>query len=387
MKAVLPLDSKRRALKSIAVFCAIAGHLAAAAPARAISIELDDAAPDRVDRQRKAAEGDLPLPGTPDLANLAGRLASAGLAVGEPVFIRIFKAQSELELWMLKDGAYRLFSTYPICYFSGTLGPKTREGDRQTPEGFYDLTRDLLHRGGRWPRSLDIGYPNIFDRAQARGGSAILVHGGCTSIGCFAMTNAVIKEVYDLTEAAMLQGQTNVPIHVFPFRMTDANLDQYRDSPWRDFWLNLKRGHDAFERTRLPPRVGVCESRYDVTEAAAGGSELPSSLQVCGAAIAAAGLLDRWYGAAALRPSAWTSQGLDRLKSRRAELAALKARHAAVRVRDWAAAAKGAEKAARRADGVSCLLARPSCRKFAALRRQMASRAANKRVRTASRKR
>lgn len=384
MNAVLALASKRRALKSIAAACAVAAHLAAGGvPAQAISIELDDAAPDRVDRQRKAAEGDLPLAGTPDLANLEARLASAGLAAGAPVFIRAFKAQSELELWMLKDGAYRLFATYPICYFSGTLGPKMREGDRQTPEGFYNLTRDLLHRGGRWPRSLDIGYPNVFDRAQARHGSAILVHGGCTSIGCFAMTNPVIKEIYDLTEAAILQGQANVPIHVFPFRMTDANLDQYRDSPWRDFWLNLKQGHDAFERTGMPPQVSVCENRYDV-EAAAGGSGLAGPLNVCGAKIAAVELLDRWYKAAALRPSAWTSKGLDRLKTRRAGLASIKTRRAAAIVRDWSAAAKVAGKAARRAEAVSCAIARPSCRKFVALRRQMASKSANKRVRTAS---
>lgn len=380
--------------RGLALACTVAAGLSAPLPAMAISIELDGIAADRIDRQRKAAEGVLPLAGTPDLTNFEGRLAEAGLASGAPVFIRIFKAESELELWMQKDGAYVRFATYPICYWSGTLGPKTREGDRQAPEGFYTITRRLLHRGGRWPRSLNLGFPNIFDKAQDRDGSYILVHGGCSSVGCFAMTNGVIKEVYDLTEAALDQGQSHVPVHVFPFRMTEANLAEYPTHPWRDFWLNLKQGYDAFERTKVPPQVGVCQSRYEV-EQVASGEALPGPLGVCGSLIEAADVLDRWYMAAALRPSSWRSGGLARLEGRRAELAATRARRSAELVREWSGAAdepsaaaivraSTGPHAAKKASG-SCSLKRASCRKFASLKRGTAAKAATKRVRTASR--
>ena len=152
------------------------------------------------------------------------RLADKGLAAGSPMLIRIFKAEFELELWMRKGERFELFATYPICYWSGTLGPKLHEGDKQAPEGFYAVGLNQIHRRGRWPRSLNIGYPNALDRAHARTGSLILVHGGCTSTGCFAMTNPVMAEIYALAEQALQQGQERIPIHVFPFRMTEANL-------------------------------------------------------------------------------------------------------------------------------------------------------------------
>ncbi len=385
-----------RSLQPLAFVCSVAAGLAAPLTAMAMSIELKDVAADRIDRQRKAAEGALPLPGTPDLANFEGRLANAGLISGAPVFIRIFKAESELELWMLKDGAYVRFATYPICYWSGTLGPKTREGDRQAPEGFYTINRWLLHRGGRWPRSLNLGFPNTFDRAQDRGGSYILVHGGCSSVGCFAMTNGVIKEVYDLTEAALRQGQSHVPVHVFPFRMTPANLEEYPDHPWRDFWLNLKQAYDAFETTSLPPRISVCQDRYEIQTVSTEEEAVPGSLEVCGARIEAVEVLDRWYKAAALRPSSWRSGGLTRLQEQRAALAEIRTRRTATLIQEWSTAAaadnpnpsivvrvssrsRGA-KAAKKA-GTGCSPKRASCRKFSALKRK----APTKKIRTASR--
>jgi murein L,D-transpeptidase YafK len=153
---------------------------------------------------------------------------------------------------MRKDDAFVLFSTYPICRWSGTLGPKLREGDRQTPEGFYTITSRQLHLAGRWPRSLNLGFPNVLDRVQARHGSYILVHGGCSSTGCFAMTNPVSHEIYRLTEAALRAGQAHVPVHVFPFRMTEENLAAHQESDWQPFWRNLKEGYDSFETSRRP---------------------------------------------------------------------------------------------------------------------------------------
>ena len=193
------------------------------------------------------------------------------MTAGSPAMIRIFKAESELELWLLKDGRFELFATYPICFWSGKLGPKQREGDRQAPEGFYSVGTEQLHLKGRHPRSLHLGFPNALDRAHARTGSHILVHGGCQSIGCYAMTNPVMEEIFALSEQALHQGQDRIPVHAFPFRMTEDKLKNFADHPWHGFWLNLKEAYDVFERTRIPPRVGVCDKKYLVNERTAPG--------------------------------------------------------------------------------------------------------------------
>lgn len=247
---------------------AIAASLFATGLATAESINPDRSQTEKLERWRAARSGQLklPLPGTPDTAKLMTRLTEAGVTLGAPTLIRIFKAESELEVWIKKDRTFTLFATYPVCYWSGSLGPKLREGDRQTPEGFYTVTEDLLHHGDRWRRSLDIGYPNIFDRINGRSGSLILVHGGCDSSGCFAMTNAVNSEIYDLVAGA-LRGASHIPLQVFPFRMTDANMLANANSPWAPFWRDLKDGYDSFERTRLPPQVSVCARRYRVRDA------------------------------------------------------------------------------------------------------------------------
>jgi len=209
------------------------------------------------------------------------RLADKALTAGSPILIRIFKAEFELELWMRKGDRFELFAIYPICYWSGTLGPKLHKGDKQAPEGFYAVGLNQIHRRGRWPRSLNIGYPNALDRAHARTGSLILLHGGCTSTGCFAMTNAVMAEIYALAEQALQQGQDRIPIHVFPFRMTEANFAARTSAhaEWRAFWLNLKVGYDLFEHTRVPPKVGICNKQYAVTAGdLTGGPSPPTDL-------------------------------------------------------------------------------------------------------------
>lgn len=216
---------------------------------------------------RRAYSKAMVPPGVPTVSDRHRRLRERGLQAGSPMLVRIFKSESELEVWMLKDDRYELFSTYPICYWSGKLGPKQREGDRQSAEGFYSVSRPQLHRHGRWKRALDLGYPNAFDRANQRTGSAILVHGGCGSIGCYAMTNPLMEEIFVLSEAALDAGQTAIPIHVFPFRMTEENLAAQKNHPWASFWANLKQAYDSFERTRQPPHVAVCGPKYLVRDA------------------------------------------------------------------------------------------------------------------------
>ena len=259
----------------------------ASVPAHAFRIELKDVAPDRIERQRAEAIGMLPLPGTPNVAQLTQRLADKGLAAGSAVFIRVFKAESELEVWMQKGDRFELLGTYPICHWSGTLGPKISEGDKQSPEGVYTVSLKQLHMIGRHPRSLNLGFPNALDRQFQRTGSYILIHGGCGSVGCFAMTNPVIEEIFSLTQAALKNGQETVHVHAFPFRLTEDKLQAYALNEWYDFWRNLKDVYDSFDRTKRLPKVSVCEGRYWV-EAAAGGEVAPHSpLAVCGISLAA----------------------------------------------------------------------------------------------------
>lgn len=202
------------------------------------------------------------LPGTPDLSALSTRLTAQQLTKGAPVFIRIFKREFELELWMQGDGRFKRFATYPICRWSGTLGPKIRQGDAQAPEGFYAVDEKALNPNSRWHRSFNLGFPNAFDRAQGRTGSFIMVHGGCSSIGCFAMTNPVIDEIWSLVNAALNGGQKRFQVQVYPFRMSEQNLQQRTSDPQLPFWQNLKLGHDMFEASSVPPRVSVCGRTY-----------------------------------------------------------------------------------------------------------------------------
>jgi murein L,D-transpeptidase YafK len=279
-------------LSRLRVVAAMLLCVVAAGRAQALTIELKDVAPDRVERQRAAATGALPLPGTPNVAVLQERLGDKGVTLASPIMIRIFKAESELEIWKQKDGAFILFATYPICHWSGTLGPKLRDGDRQAPEGFYTVTRAQARHVGRWPISIDIGYPNILDQSQARTGSDILIHGGCSSVGCFAMTNPVSEEIHQLTLAAIDAGEEMVPVHVLPFRMTTENMVAQGDSPWKPFWNNLKEGYDLFERTKRPPNIGVCSGRYIFSETRP--SELPGPLDACEPTMASIREQDQW---------------------------------------------------------------------------------------------
>ncbi|UXI69801.1 L,D-transpeptidase family protein [Tahibacter amnicola] len=194
-------------------------------------------------------------------------LAAKGLAFAAPVFLRIFKRERELELWVAgKGGRYALFRTYPICTFSGRLGPKTKQGDGQAPEGFYRVARGQLNPASAYHLAFNLGYPNAYDRAHAYTGDYLMVHGQCVSIGCYAMGDAAIEEIYTLVEAALRGGQPAVEVQAFPFRLEDAALAAESGSRWQAFWSELKPGYDAFERHRVPPRVTVQGKRYVVSE-------------------------------------------------------------------------------------------------------------------------
>ena len=193
---------------------------------------------------------------------LQRELEAKDLQLGSPVFLRIFKESRELELWVRQADRFHLFRTYPICDFSGNLGPKLRQGDLQSPEGFYFVTSRQLNPSSRFHLSFNLGYPNAFDRQKGRTGSALMVHGNCVSIGCYAMTDAGIEEIYTLVDAALRNGQPFFRVHVFPFRMTAEKMADHRNSRWFGFWENLKDGHDFFENSGWPPNVEVRGGQY-----------------------------------------------------------------------------------------------------------------------------
>lgn len=187
--------------------------------------------------------------------------------VGYPVFIRIFKEASLLEIWMYAKGRYRHLKDYKICAYSGLLGPKLQEGDRQAPEGFYRVKKHQLNPNSKFHLSFNLGYPNAYDRAHNRTGSFLMVHGNCVSIGCYAMTDEKIEEIYDLVQSALQEGQKYVQVHAYPFRMTEERMAFYSESQWYDFWMNLKEGYDYFEAEYMPPHVKVEKKRYTIYEA------------------------------------------------------------------------------------------------------------------------
>ncbi|MGD8354539.1 MAG: murein L,D-transpeptidase family protein [Methyloceanibacter sp.] len=208
-------------------------------------------------------------------------LADKGMTPSQPILIRVFKSEAELEVWKQKDdGHYYHLKTYPICKFSGELGPKEKQGDLQAPEGFYVVDKSRLNPKSRYHLAFNIGYPNAFDRSLKRTGANLMVHGECKSRGCYAMTDAVMEEIYALVLEAFAGGQEKFQVHAFPFRMTNANLAEQTSSEWFDFWINLKEGFDYFELTRLEPKVAVCGKRY-VFNAAFRGGKYPDPRRAC----------------------------------------------------------------------------------------------------------
>lgn len=195
--------------------------------------------------------------------SLKKQLSDKGLKYGAPIFIRIFKDPGILELWVESDGGdFVNFKNYDICTFSGKLGPKLREGDKQSPEGFYFVNAGRLNPLSRFHLSFNLGYPNAYDRHHGRTGNALMVHGNCVSIGCYAMTDARMNEIYALSVAALKSGQPFFRVHAFPFRLEAAALSKHSASPWHPFWLNLKEGYDHFNRHKRPPNVEVSNGRY-----------------------------------------------------------------------------------------------------------------------------
>jgi murein L,D-transpeptidase YafK len=194
---------------------------------------------------------------------LIADMTAKDMDLQSPMLVRLFKQEAELEVWKQdRSGRFALLKTYPICRWSGDLGPKVREGDRQAPEGFYAISPGQMNPQSAYYLSFNTGYPNAFDRALGRTGSELMVHGDCSSRGCYAMTDEQIAEIYSLGRESFFGGQRAFQFQAYPFKMTPTNMAKHRNNPNMPFWRMIKEGYDHFEVTRQEPKVDFCEKKY-----------------------------------------------------------------------------------------------------------------------------
>jgi murein L,D-transpeptidase YafK len=225
-----------------------------ASAALAAAIALAGCNPDMVPTGRAQA---------PLSEKMISEIASKNMDKESPILARIFKEEAEMEVWKKnRDGEYALLKTYPICRWSGDLGPKKKEGDRQAPEGFYTITPGQMNPASSFYLAFDTGFPNSYDRSHGYTGSNLMVHGDCSSRGCYAMTDEQIQEIYALARESFQGGQKSFQLQAFPFRMTALNMAKHRNSQHFAFWKMLKEGYDNFEASKQEPKVAVCEKRY-----------------------------------------------------------------------------------------------------------------------------
>ncbi|WP_275187649.1 L,D-transpeptidase family protein [Bradyrhizobium sp. CSA112] len=204
------------------------------------------------------AKANQPVP-----PKLIADMAAKDMDLQSPILVRLFKQEAELEIWKQdRSGRFALLKTYPICRWSGDLGPKVREGDRQAPEGFYSISPAQMNPQSAYYLSFNTGYPNAFDKALGRTGSQLMVHGDCSSRGCYAMTDEQIAEIYSLGRESFFGGQKSFQLQAYPFKMTPANMAKHRNNPNMPFWKMIKEGNDHFEVTRQEPKVDFCEKKY-----------------------------------------------------------------------------------------------------------------------------
>lgn len=214
-----------------------------------------------------------PLP-----AKIVTKMKAKGMTRTSPILVRIFKEEGVLEVWKQKNnGKYDQIASYEICKWSGKLGPKYIEGDRQAPEGFYTVHPTQMNPKSNYYLAFNIGFPNAYDRANGRTGQNLMVHGACSSSGCYSMTDESVSEIYAFGRDAFKGGQRDFQIQAFPFRMTNANMARYKSDPNYGFWKMLKQGYDAFEVTKVPPKVDVCEKRYVFNVASPDGKPLSAT--------------------------------------------------------------------------------------------------------------
>ncbi len=227
----------------------------------------------------------LPTQASKELSpEMVADLERKNMPKDSPILVRIFKEESELEVWKQDtSGRYALLKAYPICRWSGDLGPKVKDGDRQAPEGFYPITPGLMNPNSNYYLAINTGFPNAYDKANNRRGAYLMIHGDCSSRGCYAMTDEQIGEIYSLGREAFLGGQKEFQIQAYPFHMTPANMARHRNSPNFAFWKMIKEGYDHFEVSRQEPRIDVCDRHYVFDAVPPGNSSKPLTFNPTGA--------------------------------------------------------------------------------------------------------
>jgi murein L,D-transpeptidase YafK len=224
------------------------------------------------------AKANQPVP-----PKLVADMTAKDMDLNSPILVRLFKQEAELEVWkQTRSGQFALLKTYPICRWSGDLGPKVREGDRQAPEGFYSITPGQMNPQSAYYLSFNIGYPNAFDKALGRTGSQLMVHGDCSSRGCYAMTDEQIAEIYSLGRESFFGGQRAFQVQAYPFKFTPVNMAKHRNNPHMPFWKMIKEGYDHFEVTRQEPKVEFCENKYVFDPAQPPNSSKPLTFNAAG---------------------------------------------------------------------------------------------------------
>ncbi|ACP26476.1 putative periplasmic protein, putative exported protein [Sinorhizobium fredii NGR234] len=196
-------------------------------------------------------------------SKMVSKMSELGMQKTSPILLRIFKEEGTLEVWKANTSSrFQLLKSYKICAWSGKLGPKVKEGDRQAPEGFYPLYPHQMNPNSNYYLAINTGFPNAYDKANGRSGTHLMIHGACSSSGCYSMTDEQIIEIFALARDAFKGGQESVQLQAFPYRMTAENMARHRDNPNIEFWKMLKVGYDQFEVTKRPPQVNVCERKY-----------------------------------------------------------------------------------------------------------------------------
>lgn len=228
---------------------------------------------DSVDISRVKNKVEYPLS-----SRIVAEMKKKNMPRNSPIMMRIFKEEGILEVWKAKaNNRFDVIASYQICAWSGKLGPKKKEGDRQAPEGFYSLTPAHLNPNSKYYLAINTGFPNRYDQAQGWTGSNLMIHGACSSSGCYSMTDEQVLEIYAFARDAFKGGQTSVQLQAFPFRMTAENMARHRNSEHSDFWEMLKVGYDNFEVTKRPPTVNICEKKYVFNQS--GGSSGPGTAE------------------------------------------------------------------------------------------------------------
>ncbi len=216
--------------------------------------------------ENNSSEGWALRPHSPGELSVLTRLRGVGFGDKPRLYIRLFKVERLLEVWIRKGGSYKLYQSFDICKYSGEVGPKLKEGDGQAPEGFYHIpVEEIFWRSRRWPEALNLAFPNVFDAQNRRTGSYLLIHGGCSSKGCFALENGPMAQLFALVRLAARGGQKVFPIHIFPFRLTAQRWADYKGHRWAPFWQSLQPAYDYFRRYRNLPEIVACSAGYKVS--------------------------------------------------------------------------------------------------------------------------